>query len=149
MLNASERDLDAVLAQRSRLERELGNPVEVRAERDGLKHAITQLTQEHTQVRNELAERELHAPGAWVRDTFGERPDEQRTRDIWKKGVRQAARYRLDHDWNDPQSALGPRPEQPKQQRDWDGARNAVTRDQRRLGREVETELDVDLGIGF
>ncbi len=93
VLRASERDLDAVLTQRTRLERELGNPVEIRAERDELKHAITQLTQEHTEARNELAERELHAPGAWARDTFGERPDRSRPREIWENGVRHAARY--------------------------------------------------------
>lgn len=149
VLGASERDLDDVRAQRNRLESELGNPVEVRAERDGLKHSITQVTQEHTQVRNEIAERELHAPNAWVHETFGERPNEQRTRDIWEKAVRQAARYRLDHDWNDPRSALGPRPGQPKQQRDWERAREALDRVQRRLGREVGSELGVELGIGF
>jgi hypothetical protein len=149
VLRASERDLDAMLTQRTRLERELGNPVEIRIERDGLKHAITQLTHEHTEARNELAERELRAPGAWVRDTFGERPDGSRPREIWEKGVRQAARYRLDHDITDPGSALGPRPEQREAQRDWERARRAIARDARRPGRDVGTELEVDLGIGF
>ena len=55
------------------LERELGDPPEMRAERDGLERAISELHRER-RVRDELAERELHAPGAWVRDTFGERP---------------------------------------------------------------------------
>ena len=72
---ADDRELDAVLTQRVRLARELGDPPEMRAERDGLERAISELIQEHTEVRDELAERELHAPGAWVRDTFGERPD--------------------------------------------------------------------------
>jgi conjugative relaxase-like TrwC/TraI family protein len=148
-LDAVERELDATLAQRSRLERELGNPVEIRAERDGLEHAITQLTQEHTQARNELAERELHAPGAWVRDTFRERPGGSRSREVWEKAVRQAARYRLDHDVTDPGSALGPRPEPREAQRDWERAREAIEHGEQRLGRDVKTERDVDLGIGL
>ncbi|MGA2321552.1 MAG: MobF family relaxase [Solirubrobacteraceae bacterium] len=149
ILRASERDLDAVLTQRSRLERELGDPVEIRAERDGIKHAITQLAHEQTQVRNELAERELRAPAAWVQDTFGERPDGSRPCEIWEKGVRQAARYRLDHDITDLGSALGPRPEHREEQRDWERTRKALARDQRRLGRDVGTELEVDIGIGL
>ncbi len=62
-LQANERELDAVLTQRDGLERELGDPSEVRAEREGLEHGITQATREHTALRNELAERELHNPG--------------------------------------------------------------------------------------
>jgi chromosome segregation ATPase len=149
VLRAGERDLDAVLAQRNRLERELGDVPEVRAERDGLERAITQLTQEHTQARNELAERELHAPGAWVRDTFGECPDRSRPREVWEKGVRNTARYRLDHDITDPGSALGPPPEQREAQRDWERAHKAIARDQRRLGRDVGLEHDSGFGIGF
>ena len=49
----------------------------------------------------------------------------------------------------DPGDALGPQPEQREQQRDWERARKAIARDERRLGRDVEVELDVDLGIGF
>ena len=138
-----------MLGQRRRLECELGDPVEIRAERDGLEHAVTQLAQEHTEVRNELAERELHAPAAWVRDAFGERPVGSRPREVWEKGVRQAARYRLDHDVTDPGTALGPRPEHREAQREWERAGKAIARDQRRLGRDVGTELDADIGIGF
>jgi hypothetical protein len=83
------------------------------------------------------------------RDTFGERPDGTRPLEVWEKSVRQAPRYRLDHDITDPGSALGPRPEQHEEQRNWERARKGIARDQRRLGRDVGTELDVDLGIGF
>jgi hypothetical protein len=149
ILRASERDLDALLTRRSRLERELGDPVEMRAEHDGLQSAITPLTQEHTQVRNELAERELHAPGAWVREAFGARADGSRAREVWETAVRQAARYRLDHGITDPGSVLGPRPEQREEQRNWERARKAIARDARGLGRDVGTELDVDIGLEF
>jgi hypothetical protein len=84
-----------------------------------------------------------------VQDTFGERPDRSRPREVWEKAVRQAARYRLDHGITDPGSAIGPRPEQREEQRDWARTGQAIARDQRRLGRDVEAERDVDLGIGF
>ncbi|MGA2164635.1 MAG: MobF family relaxase [Solirubrobacteraceae bacterium] len=45
-LRANKRELDAVLTQRSSLERELGDPAEARAEREGIEHAITQTTVE-------------------------------------------------------------------------------------------------------
>jgi hypothetical protein len=85
-LQANERELDAVLTQRGRLERELGNPSETRAEREGLEHAITQATHEHTALRNELAERELQTPGAWVEATFGEQPERPAQREAWENG---------------------------------------------------------------
>ncbi len=122
----------------TRLERELGDPAEARAEREGLEHAITQATREHTALRNELAERELQTPAAWVKATFGERPDRPAQREAWENGVRHAARYRAQYDITDPADALGPRPEQRGgQQRDWERAREAIDRAERRLGREV------------
>ncbi len=149
-LQANERELDAVLTQRGRLERELGDPVEARAEREGLEHAITQATREHTALRNELAERELHNPAAWVKATFGERPDRPAQREAWENGVRHAARYRAQYDITDPTDALGPRPEQRGgQQRDWERAREAIDRAERRLGREVTPTRGIDLGIGL
>ncbi|MFI5004535.1 MAG: AAA family ATPase [Solirubrobacterales bacterium] len=149
-LQANERELDATLAQRSGLERELGDPGEARAEREGLEHAITQTTREHTALRNELAERELHTPAAWVKATFGERPDRPGQREAWERGVRHAARYRAQYDIIDPADALGPRPEQRGgQQREWERAHGALERTERRPGREVSTAHDIDLGIGL
>ncbi len=148
-LQANERELDAVLTQRSGLERELGDPTEARAEREGLEHAITQTTQEHAALRNELAERELHTPAEWVRATFGERPDRPAPREAWENGVRHAARYRAQYDITDPTDALGPRPEQRGgQQHDWERAHEAIERAERRLGRETSDTRGIDLGIG-
>jgi conjugative relaxase-like TrwC/TraI family protein len=149
-LQAHERELEAVLTQRDRLERELGNPSETRAEREGLEHAITQATQEHTALRNELAERELHTPAEWMKATYGERPDRPAQREAWENGVRHAARYRAQYDITDPTDALGPRPERRGgQQRDWERACEAIDRTERRLGREATSDRGIDLGIGL
>ncbi len=118
-LQANERELDAVLTQRDGLERELGDPSEARAEREGLERDHP-TNHEHTALRNELAERELRNPAAWVKTTFGERPDQPAQRNAWENGVRHAARYRAQYDITDSAEALGPRPEQRgAQQRDW------------------------------
>jgi hypothetical protein len=148
-LQAGRHELDDVLAQRDRLEQELGDPAEIRAERDGLQRALAQHTREHTEIRNKLAERELHAPGAWARATFGERPDEPRPREVWENAVRQAARYRVQYDILDPSHAVGKQPEQREQQRDWEKAHEAVERAERRLGRETQAERGVDVKIGL
>ncbi len=148
-LEAHERDLAAGLAQRAELERKLGNPAEMRVERDGLEHAISQAAKEHRDLRKELAEHEVDNPSPWVRASFGERPNGSRPREAWEKAVRQAAHYRLDHDVIDPGSALGPPPEQREGQREWERASRAIARDARRLGRDIDIERDVDLGIEF
>ncbi len=148
-LQANERELDAVLTQRGGLERELGDPADARAEREGLEHAITHATRAHTALRNELAERELHNPAVWVKATFGERPDRPAQREAWENGVRHAARHRAQYDITDHTDALGPKPEQRGgQQRDWERAREAIDRAERRLGRETSNTRNIDLGIG-
>jgi conjugative relaxase-like TrwC/TraI family protein len=141
--------LRKVLAERSRLAAELGDVPEVRTERDGLEGAISQSMREHRAIRDELVEREVQARGAWVRDTFGERPDGLRAGEVWEHGVRLAARYRVEHDITGPGEAIGPQPEQREEQRDWERAHKAIARDQRQLGRDVGVELDIDLGMGF
>ncbi len=101
-------------------------------------------------LRNELAERELHNPAEWVKATFGERPDRPAQREAWENGVRHAARYRAQYNITDPADALGPRPEQRGgQQRDWEQAREAIGRAERRLGREATPDRSIDLGIGL
>ncbi len=148
-LRANERELDTVRTQRGGLERALGDPADARAGREGLEHAITQATRERSAIRNELAERELQTPGPWARATLGERPDRPVQREAWENGVRHAARYRAQYDITDPADALGPLPEQPGgQQRDWERARDAIDRAERRLGREVASTRGIDLGIG-
>jgi conjugative relaxase-like TrwC/TraI family protein len=148
-LEAGDRELDATLTQRSRLERKLGDPVEIKAERDGLKRAITQLDQERSDLCLELAERELQRPSVWVRATFGERPDASRRGDAWDDAVTKVARYRAQYDITDDSDALGPRPQLAEQQRAWERAHQIVERAERRLGRGAEAKRDVDLEIGL
>jgi hypothetical protein len=147
-LQATDRELDAVLCQRERLTRELGNPSEVRAESDGLQRALTQLTREHTEIRDELAEREVHTPGAWAARAFGERPDEPQLRREWEQGVRQVARYRLQYDITDRHDPLGVEPQPREQQHDWQRARDALDRSARRLARDVSIDHDLGVEIG-
>lgn len=136
-----------MLTQRARLAQELGDPSEARSERDGLQRALTQLSREHTEVRDQLAEHEVHTPGPWAQRTFGERPADPRLRKEWEQGVRQAARYRLQYDVTDPDDPLGAEPGQRQQQRDWQRVREALDRSARRLGREPQgAEVDVEIG---
>ena len=149
MLESFDDELDRVRTLRSELARELGDAPEMRGERDGLEGAISQCMREQAAVRDELVERELHAPGAWVRDTFGERPDEQRAGEAWESGVRRVVLYRTEYEITDSSDAIGPRPERGEQRQDWERARKAIERTQRRLGRDVGVEHDSGFGIGF
>jgi hypothetical protein len=148
VLKDHERALEEVLAEHTHIERELGNAEEIRTERDGLERAIAQTTREHRAVRDELVERELRAPGAWVRATFGERPDERWEREQWETGVGRVAAYRAKYEISDLSDASGPRPEQREQHHDWKQAREAIDRGERRLGRDVGLERGMGLDIG-
>jgi hypothetical protein len=117
-------------------------------EREGLRRALTQLTREHTEIRDELVEREVHSPGAWAGRAFGERPDEPRPRKEWEQGVRHVARYRLQYDVTDLDHPLGVEPQPREQQRDWQRARDALNRSARRLGRDVNVHHDLGVKIG-
>ncbi len=136
-----------MLSQRERIARELGDPSEVRAERDALQRALTQLTREHTRLRDELAEREVHNPGAWAVRAFGERPADPRLRTEWEQGVRQVVRYRIQYDMSHPNDPLGAEPQQREQQRDWQRAREALDRSVRRLGRDLGEDHDLAIEI--
>jgi conjugative relaxase-like TrwC/TraI family protein len=148
-LHASHRQLDLVVKQRGRLERDLGDPARIRGERDRLKGGLAQSTQEYVEVRDELAERELRAPGKWVQDTFGEPPDGSRALEAWTNGVRQAARYRVEYEITDQSDALGPQPHAREQQRDCQLARAAIGRAERQHGQEPVARRDEELGIGL
>ncbi len=65
-LEALDRALQDARNQNTQLERQLGVPAEVRAERDALKEAISQSTRERSMVRDELAEREIRTLGLEV-----------------------------------------------------------------------------------
>jgi hypothetical protein len=73
----------------------LGDPRELRAERDGLEQAISHTARELGTVLDELVEREVHAHRPWARAAFDELPDERTKRQARETAVRQAARYRL------------------------------------------------------
>jgi hypothetical protein len=148
-LEGHDRELHAVVERRADLERELGDPAEICAERDGLERAISESTPAHSKVLDELAERELRAPGPWVRDTFGERPDGTWAREQWEDDVRGVGRYRAQYEITDPREALGPRPEGDQQRHDWERAHEAIEQGELRLGRDVGAEHDIDFGIGF
>jgi hypothetical protein len=148
-LAGHDREAQAVTGRRAELERELGDPAEIRAERDGLERAISESTREHTRALDELAERELRAPGPWVRETFGERPDGTWAREQWEDDVRGIARYRAQYELTDTRDALGPRPEGDQRQHDWERAHEAIEQGELRLGLDVGVEYDVDFGIGF
>jgi conjugative relaxase-like TrwC/TraI family protein len=147
--DAAGRELDAVLAQRVARAQELRAPEELQAERDALERELRQLAREQTVLRDRLAERELSQPSAWVRATFGERPDEPEARRVWERGVREAARYRAQYDHADPIDALGPSPHQAEQRRDWERARETVERSQHRRRRDLVIDRgfsqDIDL----
>ncbi len=149
-LHAGERELHATLTERRRLEHELGDPAEARTERSSIQHALIQRTSERTTLRDQLAERELQDPGAWVTAMLGERPEQSRAREAWENAVRHAARYRVEHVVTDSTNPLGPRPQQREQLRDWERARAAIERASRRLGRDVGVERDgIDAGVGL
>jgi hypothetical protein len=61
-LEAHDRELQTVVSRRSDLERELGEPAEARAERDGLEQAIGQTARELRAGRDELVDRQVGAP---------------------------------------------------------------------------------------
>ncbi len=59
-LQACERDQQALLTQRAKLLDELGDPGEIRAERDALQQTLKELTREHPQLRDELTDHKSH-----------------------------------------------------------------------------------------
>jgi hypothetical protein len=147
-LQATDRELDTVRSQHERLAHELGDPSEIRSERDAVQRAITQLTLEHTEILNELAKREVHSPDTWANRALGEPPADPRLRKEWEQGVRQLARYRLQYGVTDPDNPLGADPRTPKQQRDWQRARESLDRTARRLGRDRHDDHDLAINIG-
>jgi chromosome segregation ATPase len=146
-LAAFDRELDQARASSVAAAREVGDVPEVRAERDGLQQAITHATREHAELREGLADQELNSPGAWVKGTLGERPDQQQDRQAWEGAVRRVALYRADYDVTGSSDAIGPRPEAGKQSRDWERARSTIARTQRRLGREITVQRDSGLEL--
>jgi hypothetical protein len=134
-----------VLKQRDRVELELGDPREIRAEHDGLQHALTQLTRQYREIRNELVEREVQTPSEWVMRTIGERPTEPRTRKQWEQAARQIAHYRHQYDITDPDTTLGAAPDDREQQRDWQRTLVAISHTTRHLDVDVDINPFVEI----
>jgi conjugative relaxase-like TrwC/TraI family protein len=76
----NERGRAAVLEERTRLEHEIGDPAEARAERDGIEHAIGQATREHRALSKELDKLDRDAPGE--RDRANSRERDERGIDL-------------------------------------------------------------------
>ena len=145
-----ERALSEVRAERTRLQRELGDPDQVRSEREGIEAAIEQLQQDYDQGRDVLADRLLDRRPRWLIDALGDRPEHARESKTWDQAARSLAAFRLDHDISDSRTALGSEPSLGDTQRHaWDQANALLERAQRQLGHQPPArEHGLDLGIG-
>jgi hypothetical protein len=148
-LEMDERALSEVRAERTRLQRELGNPDQIRSEREAIETAIEQLQQEYSRVRDALADRLLEARPPWLTEALGDRPEHDRQSATWDRAARSVATYRLDHDISDPGRALGPVPSRGDAgRREWDQANAQLVCAQRQLGQQRPArEHGLDLGL--
>ena len=149
-LEMDERALSEVRSERTRLRRELGDPDQVRSEREGIEAAIDQLHQDYHQVRDALADRLLDRRPRWLTEALGDRPEHDRESETWDRAARAIAAFRLDHDISDSRTALGPEPSLGDAHRhEWDQANALIERTQRQLGHQPPArEHGLDLGIG-
>ena len=149
-LELDERALSEVRAERTRLRRELGDPDQVRSEREGIEAAIDQLQQDYDEVRGVLADRVLDRRPRWLTEALGDRPEHDRESETWDRAARAIAAFRLDHGISDSRTALGPEPSLgDAHRREWDQANALFERTQRQLGHEPPArDHGLDLGIG-
>jgi conjugative relaxase-like TrwC/TraI family protein len=148
-IGMDDQALSDLRADRVRLQRELGDPDQVRSERGGIENAITELQSDYDRVRAVLVDRTIDHRPAWLIRPLGERPEDSRQRETWDQAARAVAGFRLDHDVVDHDAPLGREPASGDYHREWDRATAALERAQRQLGREATTrDRGVDLGIG-
>ena len=121
-LAGAEDQLERTLTQRAALARELGDPAAIHEERDDLTRAIDTLAREHTELRNELAEREVDRRPSWARDALGERPDHSRAAERWDQAARTIARYCIEYDIPAGENPLGGPPTHVEQRHDYERA---------------------------
>jgi hypothetical protein len=93
-----ETQLDRALADRAALARVLGDVESIRSERDGLATAITSIRNEHRQLRDDLADREVNASPRWLRDALGDRPNRTSEGRRWDRAAQALTRYRVEYD---------------------------------------------------
>jgi hypothetical protein len=110
-----------------------------------LERRLAQLGAEGRELHDTLAEQQVAHPPAWARALFGERPAHPRQAEQYDRGVREAARYRIEHDVPDDAPALGPEPTDGRYRGAWRQTSNVTRQVQRRLGHEAGR--DRDLGI--
>lgn len=148
-IEIDDRALADVAADRARLQRELGDPDQVRSERDGIEKAITGLKREYHDIRDTLAQRTIDREPRWLAEALGHRPDDARERHTWDRAAWTVTRFRLDHDINDQHPAVGPQPiENSEVRRDWQAANTALEHAQRQLERRHPShDRGIDLGL--
>jgi conjugative relaxase-like TrwC/TraI family protein len=132
----AEAQLERMLTQRAALARELGDPAAIHDERDGLTSAIDTLARQHTELRNELAEREVERRPQWARDALGERPDRSSDAERWDEAARILARYRIGYEISQPGDPLGAPPTDSEQRHDYERAQ----REREELAQELERQ---------
>ena len=136
-LTGAEGQLQDALSQRADIARRFGEIEAVRDEPDGLREAIRTLAREHTQLRNELADREVAQRPTWARDALGERPQRHSDAERWDRAARTLARYRIQYEIpDDDNSALGAPPSATEQRHDYEAAHRAIQQLGRALGRD-------------
>jgi hypothetical protein len=144
-LAGAENQLERTLTQRAALARELGDPAAIHEERNDITSAIDTLALRYTELRNELAEREVERRPEWARDALGERPDRTSDAERWDQAARTLARYRLEYEISATGDPLGDRPAAADQRVDYERAERAREQLAQELGRETPgRELDID-----
>ena len=141
-LRGIEAQLDRALTTAHAVARQVGDPDAIRSERDGLTSAID-TSHEQRELRNDLADREVHARPRWLRDALGERPDGRSEGRRWDHAAQALARYRVEYDIQaDADGVLSREPADREQQRDYAAALRACDR-------VLEPQRDLpDLGLG-
>jgi conjugative relaxase-like TrwC/TraI family protein len=149
-IEMNDRAMSDLRVDRAKLLRELGDPEQVRSERDGIENAITELKRDHDQVRDVLSERAIESRPGWLVESLGDRPESRRERETWDRAARALAGFRLDRDVVDQSTPLGPEPlSGSEHRREWGQANTALARAQQRLGRvPAGRDRGFDLGIG-
>jgi len=92
---------------------------QIRGERDGLDRCVADLERETRGVRDELAERQVAQPSALARRMFGVRPEQYRRAEQYDRGVREVARYRVEHHVAGETPGLGPEPDAGAERSAW------------------------------
>jgi small-conductance mechanosensitive channel len=144
-LAGAEDQLERVLTQRATVGRQLGDVTAVGQERDGLAAALRTLERQHTELRNDLADREVGRRPQWAGDALGERPERPADAERWDRAARTMARYRIEYEIPDGDTPLGREPAGGEQR----GAYHQADLAREELGRELGREAtEHDLGPG-